>query len=257
MTSQVQHETVSNPVKTHKETRKGTRLISLLVGWIPLSIGSRLRNLFYKAVLHQIGHSVNIQPGVSFLDGGCVELGDRTRINSGCRLEAEDKGCIILNNQVFLDRDVRISCGKSGRVALAENVSLDRGVDIKAHGQGSISIGQRTYIGPYACLSGYGNITIGKDCLIASHTSLYAHNYNFDNVDKPIRNQGYSYRGICIGDNCWIGSGVRLLDGVTIGAGSIIGAGAVVTKDVPSNAIAVGTPAKVIKTRVKSQSLAE
>ena len=52
-----------------------------------------------------------------------------------------------------------------------------------------------------------------------------------------------------IEDDCWIGSGVRILDGVTIGHGSIVGAGAVVTKSIPPYSIAVGVPAKVVSQR--------
>jgi acetyltransferase-like isoleucine patch superfamily enzyme len=61
------------------------------------------------------------------------------------------------------------------------------------------------------------------------------------------REHSISREGIEIQDNCWIGTGVRILDGVSIGSGSVIGAGSVVTKDIPSNSIAVGVPAKVIK----------
>jgi acetyltransferase-like isoleucine patch superfamily enzyme len=52
-----------------------------------------------------------------------------------------------------------------------------------------------------------------------------------------------------IEDDCWLGDGVKVLDGVTIGRGSVIGAGAVVTKDIPPFSVAVGVPARVIKTR--------
>ena len=241
----------SNPQSPRQNAPKGTRLITLLTGWVPLAIGAKSRQLLYKRVFRQVGQGINIQPNVSFTDGGCVELGDRVRINSGSTIEAKGESLVSLSNQVFLDRDVRISCHQKGQANLEEGVALDRGVDIKVHGQGRTVIGQRTYIGPYTCLSGYGNITIGRDCLIASHTSLYAHNYNFKDIDTPIRDQGYSHKGIQIEDNCWIGSGVRVVDGVTIGQGSVIGAGAVVTKDIPPNAIAVGTPAKVIKSRIE------
>lgn len=52
---------------------------------------------------------------------------------------------------------------------------------------------------------------------------------------------------IVIGDNVWLGGGVIVCPGVTIGDNSVIGAGAVVTKDIPANVVAVGTPAKVIR----------
>lgn len=56
-------------------------------------------------------------------------------------------------------------------------------------------------------------------------------------------------KGIVIEDDCWLGTGVKILDGVTIGKGSVIGAGAVVTKNIPSYSVAVGVPAKVISKR--------
>ena len=168
---------------------------------------------------------------------------------------AQGKSRIILEKKVFLDRDVRLDCGNSqGQIRIKEAASIDRGVDVKVHGTGKTTVGKRAYIGPYTCLSGYGDITIGDDCLIASHSSLYAHNYNYQAGDQPIREQGYTYKGIRIEDNCWLGSGVRVLDGVTIGTGSIIGAGSVVTKDIPPNSIAVGTPAKVTGPRSKPEN---
>lgn len=254
MDSQIQHDTIRQPREysaSKQGNRKGTRLLTILTGWIPLPLGTHTRNALYRTIFCRLGQDVNIQPGVSFTDGGCVELGDRVRISSGSTLDAQGESRIFLDDRVFLDQDVRISCGGKGQAKLEKDVSLDRGVDIKVHGQGRTTIGQDTYIGPYTCLSGYGDITIGKDCLIASHASLYAHNYSFEDADKLIRLQGYSHKGIQIEDNCWLGSGVRIMDGVTIGTGSIIGAGAVVTKDIPPNSIAVGTPAKVIKSRTE------
>lgn len=251
MDSHLQNSPPNETVQSSRWSRKSTQILTRLVGWIPLSIGITLRNFAYRNVFRQLGKSVKIQPDVNFADVGCLELGDQVTISRGSCINTQGESRVVLGNHVFLDRDVRISCSSGNAQAeLQNNVSLDRGVDIKVHGQGRTLIGKRTYIGPYVCLSGYGNITIGNDCLIASHTSLYAHNYNFEDPTKAIREQGYSHKGIVIGNNCWLGSGVRVLDGVTIEAGSIIGAGAVVTKNIPPNSIAVGTPAKVIISRV-------
>lgn len=63
-----------------------------------------------------------------------------------------------------------------------------------------------------------------------------------------LRERGYQYNlPIHIGKNCWLGAGVIVVPGVTIGDNSVIGAGAVVTKDIPANVVAVGTPCKVLR----------
>lgn len=64
---------------------------------------------------------------------------------------------------------------------------------------------------------------------------------------QPRRDKLEAARPITIGDNVWIGGGAVVLPGVTIGDNSVIGAGAVVTKDVPANVVAVGNPARVVR----------
>lgn len=67
-------------------------------------------------------------------------------------------------------------------------------------------------------------------------------------INAELRQKGYQYNApIHIGKNCWLGSGVLVLPGITIGDNVIIGAGSVVTKDIPSNVVAVGNPCKVLR----------
>ncbi len=63
-----------------------------------------------------------------------------------------------------------------------------------------------------------------------------------------LREQGYQYNApVNIGKNCWIGAGVIIVPGITIGDNVVIGAGSIVTKDLPSNVVAVGNPCKVLR----------
>lgn len=64
----------------------------------------------------------------------------------------------------------------------------------------------------------------------------------------PLREQGYQYNlPVHIGRNCWLGAGVIILPGVTIGDNTVVGAGSVVTKDLPANVVAVGNPCRVLR----------
>ncbi|MCK7515996.1 MAG: acyltransferase [Desulfobacterales bacterium] len=78
---------------------------------------------------------------------------------------------------------------------------------------------------PIQYYTGDGGLTIGNNVRIAAHTVIIPANHVFDDVNIPIRKQGLSKKGIVIEDDVWIGSGVKILDGVVIGKGCVIGAG--------------------------------
>lgn len=91
-------------------------------------------------------------------------------------------------------------------------------------------------------------IHIGDNTLIASRSTILCH----EHVKRDENDPGNPWvTDTYIGKNCFIGIGAMILPGVTIGDEVIIGANTVVTKDIPSNCIAVGNPAKVIKTGIK------
>lgn len=92
----------------------------------------------------------------------------------------------------------------------------------------------------FQCMSA-GGLTIEDDTKIALNCTIATNNHDF--YDRPV----ITCKPVHIKKNVWIGVNVTILQGVTIGENAIVGAGSVVTKDVPDNAVVVGTPAKVIK----------
>ena len=136
-----------------------------------------------------------------------------------------------------------------GTITIGENSEIMYGVIMMTYG-GSITIGKNCSINPYTVLYGHGNLVIGNNVLIAGHCLIIPANHVFSDLNKPISEQGETRKGIIIEDNVWIGSGCRILDGVTIGEGAIIAAGAVVNKNVNPNTIVGGVPAKIIKNRI-------
>lgn len=238
-------------------------ILTALVEWIPKAPGIVLRNWVYRFLFAKMGTSVRIQSGVELVQPNQIEVGDRVIINRGTYLSTAGtsktevgQNSVCLEDRVNLGFGVQIKTfGNNSQIYLRKQVILDRGVDLRSLDCGYIEIGESTYIGPYTCLAGPGSIKIGKSCLIGSHSGIYANNHNFADPTLKIVEQGITCKGIAIGDDCWLGTGVKVLDGVTIGQGSVIGAGAVVSKDIPPYSVAVGVPAKVISQRNREQQL--
>ena len=89
-------------------------------------------------------------------------------------------------------------------------------------------------------------VTIGDDCFIGPNVGLYTACHSTDPSERNTRQEWAE--PITIGNSVWIGGNVTILPGITIGDNCTIGAGSVVTRDIPANSIAVGNPARVIKT---------
>lgn len=89
-------------------------------------------------------------------------------------------------------------------------------------------------------------ITIGDDVFVGPNVQLLTATHPLDGATRQRKIEGG--KPITLEDNVWLGGGVIVLPGVTIGKGSVVGAGAVVTKSLPPNVVAVGNPARIVKT---------
>lgn len=106
-----------------------------------------------------------------------------------------------------------------------------------------ISIGEGTFINYGLTALDVAAITIGKDCQIGPNVQLLTPTHPIE--PGPRRDKLEAALPIVIGDNVWLGGGVIVLPGVSIGENSVVGAGSVVTRDIPANVVAMGNPARV------------
>lgn len=109
-----------------------------------------------------------------------------------------------------------------------------------------IHIGARTFINIGLVALDIGRITIGEDAQIGPNVQLLTATHPIE--PEPRRAKWESARPIAIGDNVWLGGGVIVCPGVRIGENTVVGAGAVVARDLPPNVVAVGNPARVVRT---------
>ena len=109
----------------------------------------------------------------------------------------------------------------------------------------NIEVGENFYANVNLVILDGAKVCIGDNAFIAPNVGIYTAGHP---LDAEQRNRGLEYaRPVTIGHDVWIGAGVNILPGVTIGDNTVIGAGSVVTKDIPSNVLAVGNPCRVVK----------
>lgn len=179
------------------------------------------------------------------------------------------KGMLFVGKHVKITHGKHIICGKnvkfedyseihglcSDGLIFGDNVTISRGVMIRPSsyyggdlGKGLI-MGDNSSIGPHGYVGCSGRIIIGKNVMFGPKCSLFAENHIFEDGNSTIKSQGVKQKGIVVEDDCWIGSNVIILDGVTIGKGSVIGAGTLVNKNIPPQSIVVDKREQKLKNR--------
>ncbi len=204
-------------------------LVNLFCMPLPGMIGYALRQIGFKGLLGGQGKGTVWGRNVTLRHPQKIRVGKRCVIEEYCSLSAQgdEKSAITLGDEVLLGR---------GTVLGTRN--------------GTVEIGDYSNIGANCRLGTTTRIQFGKHVLLAANCYIGGAQHKFDRLDVPIMRQGYDSKGgVVIEDDVWLGAGVMVLDGVTIGTGSVIGAAAVVTKDIPPYSIAVGIPAKVVGSR--------
>ena len=116
--------------------------------------------------------------------------------------------------------------------------------NVVIHGADNVEIGAFVSIGEFSYIWGNGGVFVGDNTLIAAGCQITTLSHD---ENALIYRDSIKSARVILGNNVWLGFGVRVMPGVSIGDNSIIGAGSVVTKDVPANVVAMGSPAKAVR----------
>ena len=179
--------------------------------WLPLLAKFLYREPLLRYRCHSVGRRLQIEGRIPDIDGnGTITIGDNVRIGEHCSW--------------FIG--TKLSAGAT------------------------LTIGNDVSVGYRGMISAAKSVSIGDRTLLAGHVAI------FDNPSHPMSPRARFYHEpyaieeaepVVIGRNCWIGSGVYILSGVTIGDNSIVAASSVVTKSVPANTLVGGVPARVLR----------
>ena len=203
-------------------------LIILLSSRIPGALGLFLRSKLYPLLLGACGRNVFFGADITLRHPHKIRIGNDVVIDDGCVLDAKGSSNtgITIGNGVFLGRQTSVNT-KDG------DIVLEDGVNISA----------------FCMVFSASEVRCGRNTLIAAYTYLVGGGHDITNTDTAIIDQERPSAGITIGYNGWIGTGVSILDGVTVGHDVVIGANSVVTKDVDDFAVAAGSPAVIRRVR--------
>nr|WP_095588117.1 CatB-related O-acetyltransferase [Actibacterium ureilyticum] len=205
-------------------------LAMLLAAPVPGALGFALRKALLPGLLGRAGRGLNFGRNISMRCPVRMRLDDHVTIDDGCGLDA--RGAASPDDFVI-----------GARTLIARDTLLV----VK---QNHLRIGADCSIGSQCNFSAVSGITLGDHCIVAGQCYFGGGRYKTALGAGPMVSQGLESKGpVVVGNDVWIGAGVRVLDGVTIGDGAIVGAGAVVTGDVAPNAIVAGVPARQIAMR--------
>lgn len=204
-------------------------MVMALCGSMYGAMGLFLRSRLFPPFFAAVGRGVVFGRNLTIRHPRRIRLGNNVIIDDNCVLDAKgvtNRG-IAIGDNVYIGRNTIVYC-KNGNIAIGDNVNISSNCQFVS--SNDMTIGADTVIGAYSYLLSGGG-------------------YDYTPGAKKFSEQdGYITVGpLVIGDNCWLGARVAILDGASVGTRSVIAAGAVVTKPVPPDSVAGGIPAHVIK----------
>ena len=163
---------------------------------------------------------------------------------------------VLLEGLVFLGRDVELYARPGhGRIVLGRWVHIGDGTKLRAH-DGTLRIGDKVVFGSDTRVNCQLDIEIGATTLVADWVYIADFDHRFEDLDRPIKDQGIAKAPVRIGPDVWLGTKCTVTRWVSIGRGSVVAAHAVVRRDVPPYQVVAGVPARVLRDRMADYAAA-
>lgn len=219
-------------------TRSWLQLLKheLIGAWLsgtPGALGLALRRMLWPRLFRSVGNRVVWGRHIALRHPGKMDIGDAVVIDDHCQLDAQ--GCA------------------EGEFSIGAGTLISRGCIVSGK-DGALTIGPRVNIGAGCVLYASTELRIGADTMLAAMCYVGGGRYaTRGRTDIPIASQPVPRKGVVIEDDCWLGAGAIVIDGVHIGRGSVIAAGAVITADVAPYSVVAGVPGRLVATRFDPQ----
>ncbi|MCO5043888.1 MAG: acyltransferase [Kiritimatiellae bacterium] len=196
--------------------------------YCPGAFGLFVRSKLYPRLLGACGRGVVFGTGVVLRHPHKIRIGNDVVVDDHCVLDAKGQSNegISIGSGVFIGRNSILSC-KNGDIVLGDGANIGFNCEV---------------------FSG-ARVEIGARVMLAAYTYVIGGGHAYDRMDVSPLEQARTAVGVTVGEGAWLGAGVKVLDGTSVGANSIVGAGAVVTKAIPENSVAAGIPAQVLRSR--------
>ena len=203
-------------------------LITAVAGSMPGALGLFLRSKLYPLLLGEVGRNVVFGRGLTLRHPHKVRIGRDVVIDDNCVLDAkgEANAGITIGDGAFIGRNTIVYC-KDGDIHIGPTANISSNCEL--YSSHHLEIGSGTLVAAYCYLMSGGS-------------------YDVDSATPVALQDGFARGPTVIGEGCWIGAKVVVMDGVRIGDRTVVGAGAVVTRDLPAGSVATGIPARVVKT---------
>jgi acetyltransferase-like isoleucine patch superfamily enzyme len=156
---------------------------------------------------------------------------------------------VVTEGFVFLGRRVQLEVRKGyGRIVLGRWVHIGDDNRLRAH-EGTLRVGDRTVFGRDNTVNGYLDIEFGPGCMVADWVYVCDFDHRFEDLDRPVKDQGLVKTPVRIGADVWVGVRATVLRGARVGEGSVLGAHTVVRGCIPPYSVVVGVPGRVVRDR--------